>query len=162
MGGSLPGVSVVVKGTTNGTITDSDGRYSINSVPANSILQFSFVGMKSQEIVVENKSVINVTLAEESIGIEEVVAVGYGTIKKSDLTGAVSSINSEQIKERSSTNVMQSLSGQVAGVQIQQTQGAPGYSPAIKIRGTSTITAGTTPLYVIDGIPMENGDMGNY
>ena len=157
---TLPGVSVVVKGTTNGSITDSNGEYSISNISQNAILQFSFVGMKTQEIAIEGKTTINVTLAEDAIGIEEVVAVGYGTVKKSDLTGSVSSINSEQIKERSSTNIMQSLSGKVAGVQIQQTQGAPGYAPSVKIRGTATITAGTTPLYVIDGIPMENADMG--
>jgi len=158
-GEPVPGVTVVVKGTTNGTITDADGNYSLANIPGNAVLQYSFVGMKPQEISVENKTLINVVMQEETIGLEEVVAIGYGTVKKSDLTGAVSSVTADQIKERPSINVMQSLSGQVAGVQIQQTQGAPGFAPTIKVRGTSTITAGTTPLYVIDGIPIEGADL---
>ncbi|MGE4586160.1 MAG: TonB-dependent receptor, partial [Mangrovibacterium sp.] len=157
-GEPVPGVTVMIKGTTIGTITNPEGYYSITNIPGNAVLVFSFVGMKEQEIPA-NKEEINVTMQEETIGIEEVVAVGYGTVKKSDLTGAVSSVTTDQIKERPSINVMQSLSGQVAGVQIQQTQGSPGFAPTIKIRGTSTITAGTTPLYVIDGIPIEDADL---
>ena len=158
-GSPLPGVTVVVKGTTIGSITDTDGDYMIPNAPEDGVLVFSFVGMRSQEIAISGKKQVNVSMEEETIGIDEVVAVGYGTVKKSDLTGAVSSVTADQIKERSSINVMQSLSGQVAGVQIQQTQGSPGFAPTIKIRGTSTITAGTTPLYVIDGIPIENADL---
>ena len=91
--------------------------------------------------------------------LSELVVVGYGVVKKSDLTGAVSSVGGDKLRERSSANIMSALAGQIAGVQIQQVQGAPGSSPAIKIRGTSTITAGTNPLYVIDGYPIENFDM---
>jgi TonB-linked SusC/RagA family outer membrane protein len=105
---------------------------------------------------VGEQTALRIILSENTLGLEEVVVVGYGTVRKSDLTGAVSSITSEQIRERSNVNVMSSLSGQLAGVQVQQTQGSPGFAPTIKIRGISTITAGTTPLYVIDGLPMED------
>ncbi len=160
-GEALPGVSVLVKGTRLGGVTDINGVYTINNVPKNAILQFSYIGMQTREVKAGSQSVVNTALSDDAIGLSEVVAVGYGTVKKSDLTGAVSSISASQLKERSSTNVMQSLAGQVAGVQIQQTQGAPGSAPTIKVRGTSTITAGTSPLYVIDGFPMEGADMGN-
>jgi TonB-dependent SusC/RagA subfamily outer membrane receptor len=93
--------------------------------------------------------------------LNEVVVVGYGVVKKSDLTGAISSIGTEKLQERSGANIMSALAGQIAGVQIQQVQGAPGSAPAIKIRGTSTITAGTNPLYVVDGYPIENFDMSS-
>lgn len=152
-GGSLPGVSVVVKGTTNGTITDSDGKYSISKVPENGTLQFSFVGMKTQEIVVGSKVTINIILAEETIGIEEVVAVGYGTMKKSDLTGSVSSVKTQEINAVPSSNALQSLTGRIAGVNISQNSGAPGSAMSIRIRGINSIQGGNEPLYVIDGFP---------
>lgn len=152
-GGPLPGVSVVVQGTTTGVITDMDGNYAINKVPENSILQFSFVGMKSQEIKVAGKTKIDIALEEETVGIEEVVAIGYGTVKKSDLTGAVTSVKSNEIKAFATANVMQSLSGRAPGVQITQNSGAPGGSVSIRIRGTNSIQGSNEPLYVIDGFP---------
>lgn len=152
-GGSLPGVSVVVKGTTNGTITDIDGKYSISNIPENGALQFSFVGMKTQEIVVGSKVTINIVLAEETIGIEEVVAVGYGTMKKSDLTGSVSSVKTQEINAVPSSNALQSLTGRIAGVNISQNSGAPGSAMSIRIRGINSIQGGNEPLYVIDGFP---------
>lgn len=157
-GESLIGVSLLVKGTTLGTITDLDGNFSLN-VPDNSIIIVSYVGYKSQEITVGSQKTLSIILVPDNKILDEVVVVGYGTVKKSDLTGAVSSISADQIKERSNANVMSSLSGKIAGVQIQQTQGAPGYAPAVKVRGISTITAGATPLYVIDGFPMEDADL---
>ena len=117
-GGALPGVSVVVKGTTTGVITDMDGKYTLNNIPANAILQFSFVGMKSQEHSVENKSSINVTLADETIGIEEVVAVGYGVQKKVNLTGAVSVVDGEILSKRPVVNATQSLQGLAPGLNV--------------------------------------------
>ena len=110
---SLPGVSVVVKGTTNGTITGIDGTYSL-SVPSDAMLQFTFVGMKSQEIAVAGKTTINVTLLEESIGIEEVVAVGYGTSKKSDISGSVVSVSRDEMMKKAPTNILQGLQGAAA------------------------------------------------
>ena len=157
-GGTLPGVSVVLKGTTNGTITDANGKFSISNIPAGAILQFSFVGMKSQEVAVGNNSTLNILLAEETVGIEEVVAIGYGTAKKGDLTGSVASVSSASLKERAVTSFGEALIGQVAGVQIQQINGAPGGEGlSIRIRGTGSITQSNDPLYVVDGYPMEGG-----
>ncbi|MDR2813961.1 MAG: TonB-dependent receptor [Prevotellaceae bacterium] len=149
------GASVVVKGATVGVTTDANGGYTINA-SADATLVFSFLGLHTKEEAVDGRGRIDVTLSEDDKALEEVVVVGYGTVKKSNLTGAISSVTNEQLKERSSANAMSSLSGQVAGVQVQQTQGAPGYAPTIKIRGTSTINAGVSPLYVIDGIPIDD------
>ena len=152
-GGSLPGVSVVVKGTTTGVITDMDGKYTIAKVPANATLQFSFVGMKSQEITVGNKTGINVTLAEESIRIEEVVAVGYGTQKKVSLTAAVGTINSTELTNIPVANVSNALSGQVAGLITAQTSGEIGNDQTeIHIRGLAT-NGNSSPLVIVDGVP---------
>ena len=151
-GAPLPGVSVVLKGTTQGTITDANGNYSIINIPSGATLVFSFVGMKTQEIVVGNQTAINVRLNEETIGLEEVVAVGYGTIKKSDLTGSVSSVNSERLLDKPAFNVAQAISGKVAGVKIVERSGAPGGNPLIRIRGTNSINSDNTPLVVVDGV----------
>lgn len=155
-GGALPGVSVVVKGTTNGTITDANGNYSISKVPENSILQFSFVGMKSQEIVVGDKTTINVTLADETIGIEEVVAIGYGKLKKSDLTGAVGSVRAEDFQKGVFTAPNELIQGKVSGVQIINNSGQPGGAATVKIRGNSAVSGNGQPLYVVDGVPLDN------
>jgi TonB-linked SusC/RagA family outer membrane protein len=157
-GASLPGVSVVVKGTTNGTITDANGAYSLR-VPENATLLFSFVGMKSQEIRADDKTSLNVTLIEETVGIEEVVAVGYGTQKKRDVIGSIATVKAETLQTTSnSTNVLSLLQGQAAGVSIQSTSGRLGAGVNILIRGLSSISAGTSPLYIIDGVPVV-GDM---
>jgi len=134
-GSSLPGVSVVVKGTTTGVITDNNGNYSLANIPENSTLQFSFVGMKTQEIAVGSKSAINVTLVEETTAIEEVVAIGYGVIKKSDITGSLSQIKSAAINQVPVSNVLQALNGKASGVQVLQNTGAPGASVSVRIRG---------------------------
>ncbi len=158
-GSTLPGVSVVVKGTTIGVITDNSGKYSFSDIPENATLIFSFVGMKAEEVKVGTQTSINVVMSEETVGIEEVVAIGYGTAKKSDLTGAISKVTSDDLKDRSKNNVIPSLAGKVAGVQILQTDGTAGYSPTVKIRGAASITSGTSPLYVIDGIPIEGANL---
>lgn len=149
----LPGVSVVVKGTTNGTITDSNGKYTLLNIPASAVLQFTFVGMKPQEIVVGNKTAINVTLIEESIGIEEVVAIGYGVQRKESITGSVASVKGDLMREVPSSNITQALQGRVAGVDMQQTDSKPGSTLQIRIRGTRSLTASNDPLVVLDGIP---------
>jgi len=156
-GATLPGVSVVVKGTTSGTITDMDGKYSLGNVPGNATLQFSFVGMKTQEIAVGGKATINVTLADESVGIDEVVAIGYGTVKKRDLTGSVSSVDASVIAATTITDAGGAIQGRVAGVNIQKNVGRPGSGFQITIRGLSSINNSNNPLYVIDGIPTESG-----
>jgi len=148
----LPGVTVVVKGTTQGTVTNGDGEYSFVNVPAGATLQFSFVGMKTQEIVVGSQTNINVAMEEETIGIEEVVAVGYGTVKKSDLTGSVASVGSERLLDKPAFNVAQAISGKVAGVKIVERTGAPGGNPMIRIRGTNSINSDNNPLVVVDGV----------
>jgi TonB-linked SusC/RagA family outer membrane protein len=150
-GATLPGVSVVIKGTTSGVITDMDGKFALSNVPENAIIQFSFVGMKTQEVAVGSKSIINVTLAEEAIGIEEVVAVGYGTQKKASLTGAISSVKADKIVTTKNESVSNMLSGKMAGVRIVQKTSEPGdYNSAIQIRGFGA------PLIIIDGVPREN------
>jgi len=153
-GGSLPGVTVVVKGTTNGSITDANGKYSLSNIPENATLQFSFVGMKTQEVVVVGKSSINVILAEETVGIEEVVAVGYGTQKKVNLTGSVSSMTSKELENRPITKTSQALSGLVSGVTVSQGSGRPGYDDSsIIIRGMGTFSsAGNSPLVLVNGL----------
>ena len=154
-GESLPGVTVVIKGTTQGTITGADGQYSLSNVPPNATLVFSFVGMKSQEIPVGGKNSIDVKLVEETIGIEEVVAIGYGTQRKADLISAVTSMDAERLNERPINKVDQALIGQMSGVRVQQTGGLPGKEFSIQVRGTGSISANNEPLYVIDGFPME-------
>ncbi len=159
-GASLPGVSVVVKGTTIGVITDMDGKYTLSKVPENATLQFSFVGMKSQELAVGSQTTINVVLADETIGIEEVVAVGYGIAKKSDLTGTISNVKTDKTKDIPNTNVLQSLQGRVAGLNVA-TSDRPGEDPSVRIRGINSISAGNKPLIVVDGI-IYNGSLNDF
>ncbi len=156
-GAPLPGVTVVVKGTTKGTVTDFDGNYSIGNVPGNATLQFSFVGMKTQEISVAGKNSINVTMIEDAIGIEEVVAIGYGVVKKSDLTGAVSSVKSDELPKAANTSIQQMLSGKAAGLQVTTNDAQPGGAVSILIRGAASTGAGNEPLYIIDGFPVSGG-----
>jgi len=152
-GAPLPGVTVVVKGTTNGVITDPDGNYSLPDVPADATLVFSFVGMKTQEIGVTGKQTINVEMEVEAIGIEEVVAVGYGVQKKSDVTGALVSVSSETLTSRPVTNVFEALQGRAAGVDITSKE-RPGEVGNIHIRGVRSLINDNPPLYVVDGVPI--------
>ncbi|WP_303922471.1 TonB-dependent receptor [Draconibacterium sediminis] len=147
----LPGVTVLVKGTTNGTITDFDGNYSLDNVPEDAILVYSFVGMKTQEIPAAGKSVIDIVLEEETIGLEEVVAIGYGVQKKSVVTGAISSVKAEEMMTRSDTRAEQALQGKTSGVQVVSTSGAPGAGMKIRIRGYSS-NGSSDPLYIVDGL----------
>lgn len=157
-GEPIPGVSVIIKGTTNGTITDVDGNYSLG-IPADAkVLVFTYVGMTMQEITIGSQTVINVVLKEAAVGLDEIVVIGYGTVKKSDLTGAVASIKSEAIKAIPLNNVMQSLSGRATGVQVMQNTGAPGSSISVRIRGANSILGSNEPLYVVDGFPYAGSD----
>ena len=156
-GAPLPGVSVVVKSTTTGVISDANGAYSLSNIPENATLQFSFVGMKTQEVAVGSKSIVNVTLAEDAIGLEEVVAVGYGTQKKVNLTGSVQSISSNELSRRSTPNASVALQGLVPGLTVVQSSGQPGADGAsLTVRGIGSINSSTSPLVLIDGI---QGDM---
>jgi TonB-linked SusC/RagA family outer membrane protein len=154
-GEGLPGVSIAVKGTQRGTTSTQDGSYSIAAVDATSILVFSFVGYLSQEIPVNNQNQINLSLSTDTKALNEIVVVGYGTQKKRDLTGAISSISSRDIAETPAANILQNAQGRLAGVDIVRANGNPGAAPVIRIRGNRSITAGNGPLYVIDGIPTE-------
>ena len=148
---SLPGVTVVIKGTTQGAITDVNGSYTLNNVSDNNTLVFSFVGMRTLEVIVGSQSNINVSLEEETIGIEEVVAIGYGTVKKSDLTGAVGSVKGDELSSLPTANAMQSLAGRTPGVYVMQNGGGPGSDMQVLIRGANSIQGSNEPLYVIDG-----------
>ncbi len=151
-GVSLPGVSIVIKGTTTGTITDSEGKYSLANVPAKATLVFSFVGMRAQEVGVEGKSSINVTMLEETVGLDEVVAIGYGTQKKVAMTGSVSTVNGDELARRPVSNITNALIGEAAGISSMVTSGQPGAdNSTIYIRGIGT-TGSTSPLIVIDGV----------
>lgn len=154
----LPGVTVLIKGTTNGTITDVNGSFTLTNIPKNSILVFSFVGMTTQEIVVKDQRSIRISLEEGAIGLEEVVAIGYGSVRKRDLTGAVSSIRSDELLQTNPQGINQALQGRLAGVQVQQADGAPGGGINIQIRGANSFTTSNEPLYILDGVPFEGGD----
>ena len=149
-GNPIPGVTIVLKGTTLGTTTDINGNYIINVVDPQSVLVFSFIGYINQEITVGNRSQIDISLEEEIVGLEEVVVVGYGTMRKSDLTGAIVSANLEAFRESPNLNIMQSLQGSVPGIQIGQTN-RTGQEPSIKIR-VQILGGNQNPLIIVDGI----------
>ncbi len=158
-GAPLPGVTVVVKGTTNGTITSADGAFSLSGIPEDVTLVFSFVGMKTQEIVVGSQTNISVTMEEEAIGIEEVVAVGYGTQKKVNLTGAVSAVTGEELSNRPVGQTSMALQGIAPGVTITQRTGQPGSDGgAIRVRGIGTLND-SNPLVLVDGTEMNINDI---
>ncbi|GGF24780.1 SusC/RagA family TonB-linked outer membrane protein [Echinicola rosea] len=154
-GASLPGATVQVKGTSNGTITDDSGHYSI-SLPAENespVLVFSFVGFEGKEITVGNQSQIDVSLASEEEELEEVVVIGYGSARKADLTGAISQVSAEEVNAFPTTSVVQAMAGRAPGVQVVQNNGSPGGGVNIRIRGSNSIQGDNSPLYVIDGFP---------
>jgi TonB-linked SusC/RagA family outer membrane protein len=150
-GAPLPGVSIRVKGTASGTTTDTDGKYSLN-VPENSgTLVFAFMGFKGQEINIGGRNVINVQLAEENTALNEVVVIGYGTQRKTDLTGSLTSISTKEFAQQPVSRVDQVLQGRVAGVQVTNASGAPGSDVRIRIRGANSVLGNNDPLYVVDG-----------
>ncbi|MDX8341004.1 TonB-dependent receptor [Draconibacterium sp. IB214405] len=153
-GESLPGVTILVKGTTRGTISDVDGNFSIGDVRSEDILVFSFIGMKEVEVAVGDQSSIQITMEDAVIGVDEVVVVGYGTQKKSDITGSVSSVSEERLAKIPVSNVMQAVQGSVSGVNITQVSSIPGEAPSILVRGGGSLTASTSPYVVVDGIPI--------
>jgi TonB-dependent starch-binding outer membrane protein SusC len=153
-GDRLPGVNVLIKGTAQGTTTDSNGKF-ILAVPDNTaVLTFSFIGYANQEIVVGNKTEFAVVLEEDVQNLEEVVVVGYGTVKKSDLTGSVSSVKGDVFKDMPVLSVDQALQGRAAGVQVTQSSAAPGGGLSVRVRGANSLISGSEPLYVLDGLPI--------
>ena len=156
---TLPGVNVLVKGTTIGTVTDINGNYRLTTPDDAQTLVFSSVGYTSEEIAINGRTVINLEMAPDIQSLSEVVVIGYGTVKKSDLTGSVSSIDSKEFNPGVNASVDQLIQGRAAGVQITQTSAEPGGGVSVRIRGSSSINAGNQPLYVIDGLPINNGNV---
>nr|MBD3621588.1 TonB-dependent receptor [Sunxiuqinia sp.] len=155
----LPGVTVLVKGTTTGTITDFDGEFNL-SVPDNAeVLVFSFVGFQPQEVSIGNRSTFNIQLVEDVLQIEEIVAVGYGVQRKSDLTGAMNRLTEDDMNKSVATSPVEMMQGRVSGVNITQNSGEPGTGMSVRIRGSNSIRSGQEPLYVVDGIPLDNADI---
>ena len=146
------GLTVLVKGTTNGTVTDLDGNYTLTNVPKDATIVFSMIGYKTQEVKVNGKNVINVVMEDDTQALDEVVVIGYGAVKKSDLTSSISAIKGDELKKLTGGNAMNALQGKINGVQITG-GGGPGTSPRVIIRGVSTVN-GSDPLYVVDGMPV--------
>ncbi len=155
-GVALPGVSVVIKGTTVGTLSDVNGNFTIQVKDINKdVLQFSMIGYQGQDIAIGGKSVFNIVMEEEVKKLDEVVVIGYGAVKKSDVTGAVASVKPAELTQTSTINVQQAMQGRVAGVQITQQSGEPGAGMVVRVRGVGTINS-ADPLYVVDGFPTNN------
>jgi TonB-linked SusC/RagA family outer membrane protein len=157
-GEALPGVSVVMKGTQRGTTTDMDGSFLLEVADQNSVLILSFVGYLSKEVTVGSQGMLEITLQADNRILEEVVVVGYGTVKKSDLTGSLSQVKARELTAYPATSVLQALSGRAAGVQVTQNTGAPGAGVSVRIRGTNSILGGNEPLYVVDGFPINGSN----
>ncbi|WP_321376223.1 TonB-dependent receptor [uncultured Draconibacterium sp.] len=162
-GQPLPGVTVLIKGTTNGVVADNNGNYSLTALPGNAILVFSFVGMQTQEIPVDGNPNINVMMVEDAVGIDEVVVVGYGTQKKSDITGAIGSVDKEVLESGTSANLIQTLQGRLPGMNITVESSSAEQNAVMMVRGPSSLkTSGAfnsanSPLVIVDGIPYPSG-----
>ncbi|HUM89135.1 MAG TPA: SusC/RagA family TonB-linked outer membrane protein, partial [Prolixibacteraceae bacterium] len=159
-GAPIPGATVVLKGTTQGTITDQDGVYSLKDVSSNGVLVFSFVGMTTKEVSIAGQTSINVTLSSEVSDLDEVVVIGYGVQRKEAVTGSVASMKGEVLRDVASSNITQALQGRIPGVQMDQTSTKPGAAMQIRIRGNRSLTASNDPLVVLDGIPFA-GSIGD-
>ncbi|TVZ14080.1 SusC/RagA family TonB-linked outer membrane protein [Maribacter sp. MAR_2009_72] len=160
-GQPLPGASIIINGTTTGTQTDFDGLYALNDVPENGTLVISYIGYATQKISVNGQTIINISLSEDSQALDEVVVVGYGTQKKADLTGSITTIKTEDITRTPTSAAMQSLQGKVAGLQVVSS-GAPGTGPTIRVRGIGSYVGGASdPLYVVDGTFFDDIDFLN-
>jgi TonB-linked SusC/RagA family outer membrane protein len=156
----VPGVSVFVKGTTVGTVTSADGKYSLRVPNGAETIVFSFVGMQTQEIAFSGQSVINVTMVDEAVAMDEVVVVAYGTTTKKSFTGTASKVDAEKIESKNVSNISQALAGEVAGVQVITDNGQPGSEAKIRIRGIGSINGSRDPLYIVDGVPLQ-GDINS-
>ncbi len=160
-GSGIPFASVMIKGTSTGVSTDSNGAYTINNVPSDAILVFSYIGYQTLEIPVEGRIIVNATLAQQAVGLDQVMVVAYGTVTKGSYSGSATQIRQENFKDVPVVNFEQAIVGSVPGVQISQRSGQPGSLPEIRIRGFGSFNAGNEPLYVIDGVPATSGDWGS-
>ncbi|MDD4972543.1 MAG: TonB-dependent receptor [Paludibacter sp.] len=156
LGEPVPGASIVVKGTNRGTMTDANGNYSLGKVSSDAVLVFSFVGMKKQEIKVDGKTKINLVLEDDAIGLDEVVAVGYGTSRRKDLTGSVASVSGATLRDIPVTSAAEAIVGRMPGVQVTRTEGSPDADIKIRVRGGGSLTQDNSPLYIVDGFPVDN------
>ncbi|OBQ52252.1 collagen-binding protein [Tamlana sp. s12] len=156
IGGPLPGVTILVKGTNKGTTTDFDGNYTLPDVDSNATLVFSYVGYLSHETAISGKSVINVTLKPSLESLDEVIVVGYGTTRKSDLTGSVANVGGDVLEKQSIASVGEALTGRIAGVQVTSAEGSPDSEVQIRIRGGGSITQDASPLIIVDGFPVNS------
>lgn len=152
--GPIAGANIIVKGTTNGNITDMDGKFTLENVPANATLVISYIGFTPQEIRVGNQTTFNITLQEDSEALDEVIVVGYGVMKKKDLTGAVAQLNSGSMKDLKVSHPTEAMAGKLAGVQVQQVGGQPGQAAINRVRRVRLYHASSAPLYVVDGYPL--------
>ena len=155
-GEPLIGVSVMIKGSSTGAMTDIDGNFSLPSVPSSSKLTFSYVGYKTKTVDVGSSSQFSVVLEEDNTTLEDVVVIGYGTMKRKDLTGAVASVSGDKLAANPVSNVMQALQGQLPGVSVVSQDGRPGASMAIRVRGGGSITQSNDPLYIVDGVQVSD------
>ncbi len=160
-GSTLPGVNVVVKGTTNGTVTDGDGQFRINAPATAESLTFSFIGFQTQEVAIANRTVVDVVMASDVRQLNEVVVVGYGTQIKQDLTGNIASVKGDELKNIPVPNMTQALQGRAAGVFVESNSGRVGEGIKVRIRGAVSLSGSNEPLYVIDGIPINTSSFNN-
>ncbi len=154
-GNPLPGVNIIIEGTTRGTSTDAEGNFALEVKPEDEILEFSFVGYEKKKLPIGNEDHLEVLLSQKSQEMEEIVVVGYGTMKKSDLTGSVSSVKSESLNKLSSSNALDALAGKLSGAQISSSSGEPGSNPIVRVRGVGTIN-NANPIYVVDGVILDD------
>lgn len=154
-GSTMPGVNVILKGTTSGAVSDVNGRYEINVTGKNQVLVFKFIGYKTQEIEIANNNEINVQMAVESQRLDEIVVIGYGIQRKSDLTGSVSSMKGKDLSKIATSSAVQAMQGKVAGIQVSDPSGAPGSTPVVRIRGVGTLN-NANPIYVVDGVILDD------
>jgi len=159
-GQPLPGANIVERGTTNGVQTDFDGNFLIEVTDGNAVLVISYLGFSTKEVLLDGQTAIKIILQEDAAGLDEVVVIGYGSVKKSDLTGSVASVSGNEMTQVVNTSFDQGLQGRAAGVSVSQTSGQPGGVNTVRIRGGNSIQAGNEPLYVIDGFPVYNENPG--
>ena len=158
-GEPIIGANILVKGTVQGTTTDLDGNYTLE-VPSNAVLQFSYIGYLTQEVAVKDKAIINVSMKEDTKSLEEVVVIGYGSVKKSNLTGAITQVKAEDLPQAGNMSLGQMLTGKAAGMQVSLQSAQPGGGVWMQIRGNASGGAGNKgPLYVIDGFPISTENM---
>jgi len=156
-GEPIIGANILVVGTTTGTVSDYDGNYSL-TVPRGSVLRFSYIGYKDRELTITDQNTLDVQMEEDTEMLDELVVIGYGAVKRRDVTTAVSTVSTQDLLERPVISAAQAIQGKAAGVQVVQPNGQPGGGMVVRVRGNTSITASNDPLYVVDGVPTDNID----